>query len=285
MEKTGLVIEGGGLRGLFATGVLDLFLEKNISFPYINAVSFGSISAFSYIARQMGRTKRVVDNFINDPRYMSFRNLIREGNLFSSEFVYRTVPEELAVFDKDAFLSSKSVFNITVTNCSTGEAEYLEKGTLSEEGLRAALRASASLPFLSKMVKLNGSLFLDGGLADSIPIKKAVSDGYRKNIIILTRDKGYRKSPGKLMGLVRFIYRRYPKIAQAIENRHRIYNETLDYIDELEKKGDALVIRPEKGIKTGRLERDLKKLDNVYRHGIETAKARLHAIKDFITEP
>ncbi len=282
MSRTGLIVEGGGLRGLFASGVLDVFMDNSIEFPYVNAVSFGSVNAFSYISKQRGRTKKIMDDYINDPRYMGFGNLLKEGNLFGTEFVYKTVPDFLNVFDMETFRKSKTRFHITATDCRTGKPAYFEKSDLEKEELLEALRASSSLPFISKMVPIRGGLYLDGGLADSIPVKKAMEEGYRKNIIVLTRDRSYRKSPGKFRGMIKWAYRKYPNVAEAMITRYRRYNETLDFIDELETKGDALVIRPEKGIKTGRLERDLEKLDRIYSHGVEKTVNLLNEIKEFM---
>jgi len=282
MKKTGLIIEGGGLRGLFASGVLDVFIDHKIKFPYVNSVSFGSVNAFSYISRQRGRTKKIMDDYINDPRYMGFGNLVKEGNLIGTEFVYKTVPDELNIFDMDTFRKSKTIFHITATDCITGKPEYFEKSELDKEELLEALRASSSLPFISKMVPLRNSLYLDGGLSDSIPVKKSIEEGFRKNIVILTRDRAYRKKPEKFKSIIRWAYRKHPKVADSLISRHRKYNETLDFIDELEKKGEALVIRPETELKAGRLEKDLKVLDSVYRHGIEVGEKKLKEIKNFI---
>ncbi len=283
MKKIGLIIEGGGLRGLFATGVLDLFMDNSLEFPYINGVSYGSVNAFSYISKQRGRTKRIADRFVNDPRYMGWGNVLKEGNFFATEFGYKTIPEKLEFFDLETFKKSKTIFNMVVTNCETGKAEYLEKNTLSGDELMDGLRAGASLPFISKMVKIKGKLYLDGGMTDSIPLRKAVDDGYKKNVVILTRPRDYRKNPMKFKPLGRLFYRKYPEMVRAMENRFQVYNETLDYIDSEEKSGSILVIRPERDLQVGRLEKNLQKLHRVYIHGMEVGEKKLEEIGEFIS--
>ncbi len=283
MKKIGLIIEGGGLRGLFATGVLDLFMDNSLEFPYISGVSYGSVNAFSYISKQRGRTKRIADRFVNDPRYMGWGNMLKEGNYFSTEFGYRTIPEKLEIFDLETFKKSKTIFNMVVTNCKTGKPEYLEKSNLNNEELIDGLRAGASLPFISKMVTIKGNLYLDGGISDSIPVKKAVEEGYKKNVVILTRPGDYRKNPTSFKLAGRLVYRKFPELIRAMEERFQVYNETLDYIESEERAGSLLVLRPERDMKIGRLEKDLHKLHKIYLHGMEVAEKKFEELKEFIS--
>lgn len=282
MKNVGLVIEGGGFRGYFATGVLDFFMDKQVQFKYVNGVSFGCINACSYISNQRGRTKRILDNYRKDKRYMGIKYLFKEGNIFNIDFSYNKIPYELDRWDIESFINSNTKFNMVVTNCKTGKAEYLEKNTLSKDTVLDAVRASSSLPVISQMVEINNNLYLDGGLSDSIPIKKAIKDGYEKNIIILTRDLDYRKKPSKFKNIIRWKYKDYPKLIECIENRYKMYNETIEYINKLEKEGRVFVIRPKKNLKVGRLERNLSKINSIYNYGIKIAEKNFNNMIKFI---
>lgn len=283
MNNIGLVLEGGGMRGLYTCGVLEYFMDKNIDFNYIIGVSAGACNAVSYISKQKGRNEKVNIGFIQNNKYMSIRNLMREKSLFGMDFIFDEIPHKHVKFDYEAFKNSKCRFNVGATDCITGEPVYFSKEDVSEGFY--ALRASSSLPLIAPIVEFKGYKLLDGGISDSIPIRKSLSDGNTKNIIVLTRNKEYRKSPMKFSGLIKHKYRGYPKLIDAILNRYKNYNETLDYIEQLEKGGEAFVIRPSKPLEVGRLERNPDKLKALFKNGYEDAQTSFSEIEKFIGRP
>ncbi len=276
-----LVLEGGGMRGAFSAGVTDYFLDEGLLFDHIYGVSIGACHACSYISQQRGRAYRIVADYINDPRYMSYKKLAFGGNLFSPEFIYHTIPDELDPFDYDAFREYKGDFCVVMTDCKTGAAKYARVSDLKTEV--DYVRASASLPGLSRIVKVGGGDYLDGGMADSIPVKRAAADGCKKTVAVLTREEGYVKEPSKAYRMTMLLHPLHPKLSEAVKTRHIMYNETLDYIDEKEAAGEIFVLRPPKGsLHVGRLERDRAKLDDLYRVGYETAKAKGAELKKYL---
>ncbi|QGU94841.1 patatin family protein [Clostridium bovifaecis] len=280
MKEIGLVLEGGGMRGIYTAGVLDFFIEKELYFPYVIGVSAGACNAASYISRQKERSKRININYIKNPKYLSFRNLIKEKSAFGIKFVYDEIPNRLEPFDYNTFNNSTQKFIIGTTDCVTGSPVYFEKSDCKD--ILKVIRASSSLPLLAPIVTIDSGLFLDGGISDSIPVKKAMEDGYEKNIIILTRDREYRKSPIKFKGLIKSRYRKYPNLVNTILNRYRVYNETLDYIDNLQRKGKAFVIRPSVDLKVDRLEKNSEKLEALYKLGYEDTKGDYKRIKEWM---
>ena len=279
-EKTGLVLEGGGLRGIFTAGVLDFFLEKNIEFDGCIGVSAGSCHACSYLSKQYKRAFNVSVDYLDDKRYCSMHSLITTGDLFGVDFVYGEIPDKLNPIDNETFMKNKTKFQAVITNCRTGEAEYPEVKDFRTDTVY--IRASRSLPFLSKMVKINGELYLDGGVSDSIPIKKSIENGNTKNVIIMTRDKKYRKKQSKLGKISAIRYKKYPKFVELMNTRYIRYNKVLDYIDELEAKGEIFVIRPEVELTLGRIEKNRKKLLEVYNIGYETAMKNYERLKKYL---
>jgi predicted patatin/cPLA2 family phospholipase len=283
MEDIGLVLEGGGMRGLYTSGVLDFFMEKDLYFPYVVGVSMGACNGASYISRQKGRNKRITMNYINDPRYLSCRNLIRRKGLFSSDFVYDEIPNRLEIFDTKTFDEAKEKFIIGTTDCDNGEPVYFEK-TDCRDSILDIIRASSSLPFLAPIVRHKGLNLLDGGVIDPVPIKKSIEDGNNKNVIILTRNKGYEKKPFKMKFLAKTIYPKYKGLIEAMVNRYRIYNETIKYIEELESEGKVFVIRPNSVLEVKRIEKDKKKLLNLYSQGYEEANQCYDKLKKWISK-
>ena len=281
MENVGLVLEGGGMRGLYTCGVLEYFMEKNLYFNYIIGVSAGACNAVSYISRQPGRNEKVIVNYVRNWRYMSFRNLVTSKSYFGMDFIFDEIPNKHVFFDYETFNNSPCRFLIAATDCKTGKPVYLAKEDIGDRF--QALRASASLPMISPIVNYKGYELLDGGLSDSIPIKKSISDGNTKNIIVLTRNKDYRKSPGKFNGLLKLKYRDYPFLLETMLNRYKHYNETLDYIEQLEQANQALVIRPTQELKVGRLEKDPQKLIELLRRGYEDTNSAYSKILEFIS--
>jgi predicted patatin/cPLA2 family phospholipase len=280
MNNIGLVIEGGGMRGLYTCGVLEYFMEKDLNFNYIIGVSAGACNAASYISKQKGRNIKVNTGFLNDWRYMSFRNLILEKSFFGMNFIFKEIPDKHVKFDYETFQNAQCEFLVGTTDCKTGKALYFNKDEVSD-GFDV-LRASSSLPLLSPIVHFKGYELLDGGISDSIPISKSIEDGNDKNIIILTRNKGYRKSPLKLAELIKIKYKKYPLLIESMMNRYQKYNDTLDYIEKLEEEGKVLVIRASKEIKVGRLERNSAKLHELFQNGYGDAESSYERIKEFI---
>lgn len=280
MENVGLVLEGGGMRGLYTCGVLEYFMENDLYFNYVIGVSAGACNAVSYISRQQRRNEKVIIGFVKDWRYMSLRNLILSKSYFGMDFIFDEIPNKHVLFDFETFYKSPGVFLVGATDCRSGQPMYLNKNDLGEQF--QALRASASLPMLSPIVSYKGYELLDGGISDSIPIKKSIKDGNTKNIIVLTRNKGYKKRPGKFNTLLKLKYRNYPQLIETMLNRYKNYNETLDYIDHLEKEGKAVVIRPSKELEVGRLEKDPQKLHRLLQQGYEDTKRSYERIREFV---
>lgn len=280
MEKVGLILEGGGMRGVFTAGVLDYFLDLGIHFDEIIGVSAGACHACSFVSKQRGRAKDITLDYINDRRYCSLFSLITTGDLFGAKFLYDTIPNQLNIFDDETFINSDSKLFATVTNIETGLPEYLPLIDMRND--IEALRASASLPLVSNIVLINGAKYLDGGVSDSIPILKIESDGYSKNIIVLTQPIEYRKNKSSMATLMKFIYKKYPNLIKTMNNRHQLYNDTLDYINEQERKGNVLVIRPQEKLEVGRIEKNKDKLQHVYDIGYQQALAQKDKILKFL---
>lgn len=278
--KTGLVLEGGAMRGIYTAGVLDTFLKHNIKVDGVIGVSAGAIHGCSYVSGQYRRSIRYYMKYMRDWRFMSFRSLLKTGNLVDTEFCYHEIPEKLDIFDHAAFESAGIPFYVTCTNVETGKAEYIHMDTMQE---LACVQASASMPLVSKIVEADGKKLLDGGVADSIPVRAFRAMGYEKNIVVLTRPEGYRKKPSR-MGMIRRVYREYPEFIKAMETRYIRYNRTIDLIEKLEKKGEVLVIRPSRDPAIGRMEKDPKRVKAVYELGWKDALEKLKEIRRFMAE-
>lgn len=279
-NRLGLVLEGGGMRGVYTAGVLDFFLEENFFVDGVIGVSAGAVQAVNFVSRQEKRGFRVIATYANDKRYMSFRSLLLTGDLFNKKFCYERIPNELDPFDYETFRNSSTRCYATATNVLTGEASHLELKDLRDD--MDKLRASGSLPLVSNLVNIDGIPHLDGGIADSIPFEAFRRMGYGKCIVVLTRAKGFRKSPNRLMPIIRLKYRKYPRFVAACENRFRVYNETLDALESAEARGDVFVIRPQKTVEVARLERNASKLEALYQEGFAEAKERFDDLKRFI---
>ena len=283
LENTGLVLEGGGLRGVYTSGILQAFMEHDIYIPYVIGVSMGACNAANYVSRQIGRNRIVNIEYVNDRRYLSYLRLLTKGELFGMDFIFKSIPDELVPFDYETFFNSPQKSITVVADCITGEALYLESKEIGKDYL-FILRAASSLPLVQKPVFYQGRWLLDGGLVDSIPIQKSLRDGNTKNIIILTQPVGFRKKPQGLQGLIRLKYPQFKGIHKAIAERHIIYNETLDFIKQKEKDGAAFVFRPETKLPVGRVERDKSKLCHVYDLGYEDAKKQMNALLQFLSD-
>ena len=264
-NKTGLVLEGGGMRGIFTVGVLDYFMDHEIWFPYTIGVSAGASNGISYASRQRGRSRFSNIDLLEKYNYIGFKHLLRGKGYIDLDYLFYTYPDKYYPFDFKTYASHTDRFVIVTSNCLTGKAEYHEEKK-DPRRLVDLLRASCSLPVMCPMAYVNGIPMVDGGVCDAIPIRRAQQEGYEKNVIILTRNKGYRKKD-KDFYLPGFIYRKYPAIREQLKLRYRHYNEVLDYIDQLEADGKAVVIRPEKPLQVGRTGNDPKALAALYDEG------------------
>lgn len=277
--KTGLVLEGGAKRGIYTAGVLDVLLEKNLLADGVIGVSAGAIHGCSYASLQPGRSIRYNMKYGNDYRFMSFKSWFKSGNVVDTQFCYHELPEKLDPFDNEAFKTSGIRFYVTCSNLETGAAEYLCCRDMFAD--IDCLRASASLPLVSQIVEVGEKKLLDGGIADSIPLRAFESMGYDRNIVVLTRPAGYRKKPNRLAWLSAFVYRRFPGFVEAVRNRHLMYNAELEYVEQAEKEGRVLVLRPSRAIKVHKMERNLERVREMYELGRFDAEANLEKIKAF----
>lgn len=277
--KVGLVLEGGAMRGMYTAGVLDTFLENNIEVNGIIGVSAGVLFGVNYLSKQKGRVIRYNKRFINDRRYMGLWSLLTTGNIINKEFSFYEVPQKLDVFDNDTFMKSKIDFWATVTNMETGNAEYIKLDDLFAQ--MEVLRATSAMPYVSKIVELENGKYLDGGISDSIPVEKCKELGFDKVIVVLTRPLDYRKRKPKEF-LAKTYYRKYPKFAKTLNNRYKMYNETVEKIIDMENKKEIFVIRPTRLVKVKRIEKDPNKLQEMYELGIEDAKNSLEKLNEYI---
>ena len=279
--KTGLVLEGGGMRGLFTAGVIDVMMEQGIRFDGIVGVSAGATFGCNYKSHQPGRVLRYNVRFKDDPRYMGLRSLLRTGDLVGAEFSYHTMPNELDVFDAGTFNSDPTEFHVVCTDVGTGEPVYHRIDVADEEAFDW-IRASASMPLVSRPVSLEGRLLLDGGISDSIPLRYFQGQGFLRNVVILTQPKGFFKRKTKLMPLFHLFMRRYPAIVRAMSRRHLMYNDELSYLAEQERQGNILLIYPQDALPIGRTEQDEAKMRRIYAMGRQKAEEMLPQIKDFL---
>ena len=279
--KTGLIMEGGAMRGMFTAGVLDVLMENGLVTDGAIGVSAGAVFGCNYKSHQIGRVIRYNTEYCNDKRYASFKNLVKTGNLYSEQFCYHEVPEKLDPFDEAAFAASPMDFFVVCTDVKTGEPIYhkCRKGD-AEDVLW--MEASASMPLAAKIVKIGHYGLLDGGVADSIPVRFFESIGYKRNLIILTQPKGYIKKKNKFLPAIRARYFRYPAFVEAVADRHERYNETLSYISMLEQAGKDYVIRPPIPLEIGAMERDSAQLRRVYETGRAVAQIQVEKIRDFL---
>lgn len=277
--KKGLVLEGGAMRGMYTAGVLDVLLSRGIEFDGIMGVSAGALFGPNFLSKQPGRVIRYNKRFIRDKRYKGWGCLLKEGNLFSTGFAYGTVPRELDVFDDETFKSSGVPFYAVVTALETGEPEYMEINSVFDD--MDILRASGSMPFVSRPVEIDGKLYLDGGVADSVPYEAMEKMGYEKLVVILTRDMDYRKEPMPAMP-IKLCFRRYPKFRDKLLKRHETYNRSVARLRELEERGQIFVIRPSVPIEIGRVESDPEKLQQVYELGLKDGETAANKLREFL---
>ena len=268
IRKTGLVLEGGGMRGVFTSGVLDAFMKYDLYFKYVVAVSAGACNGLSYISRQPRRARLSNIDMLVKYNYIGLRHLVTQGCIFDPELLYDRFPNELIPYDYDTYFASPSTFEMVVTNCNTGRAEYLTEKDGDRQRLLDICRASSSLPYVSNVIDVDGQPYLDGGIVDSIPVGRAIDMGYDRNVLVLTRNRGYRNT-SKDRKIPKFIYKKYPRLRVALSRRIAEYNHQLDMVEEMEDKGLVDVIRPLRPMDVDRIEKDEKKLEALYEEGFQ----------------
>lgn len=271
MYDAGLVLEGGGLKGVYTAGVLDLFLDKGIEFSSVYGVSAGACNMCSYLSKQRGRAFDVTVDYLDTSYYCNVRSLVLTGDLFPADLCYRLVPECLNPYDYDTFDKYKGKAYSVATDIVTGRPEYFRIRDMKAD--MDKIRASASLPLVSRNVKIGGGLYLDGGISDAIPLQKSIMDGNRKNVVVMTKEAGFVRRPTTRLALLKARYARYPKVWELMAERHINYNGQLAYIAGQQEAGAAFVIRPGKAGGVGRLEKDAEKLKALYQQGYEDAES------------
>lgn len=282
MEKAALILEGGALRSFFTSAVLDHFIEKQLEFEYIHGVSAGTMSAMNYISKQVKRSADVNLHFLHDKRYIGFHNLLHNGGIFNLDFLFSPECFAYSPFDYHAYQTSQQIFEITATNVLTGKPDIFRKS--ATEGQEEAIKASASMPLVSDIRVVNHQPYLDGGIADSIPFRRAQELGYEKIVIVLTRDIKYRKPENSraLNQLAKIKYHDFPKFVQTFINRPKQYNESLEEIERLERAGKVFVIRPQEPVDVSRVERDERKLMALYDKGTAVIKDQFDDLQQYL---
>ncbi len=264
-KNTGLVLEGGGMRGVFTSGVLDAFMKYDCYFPYVVAVSAGACNGVSYMSRQPRRARYSNIDMLEKYGYISLKSLLLQGSIFDPEILYERFPNEIVPFDSETYRQNPAVFEIVATNCMTGQAAYLsEKDDIKR--MTAAIKASSSLPFVAQITEVDGIPMLDGGIVDSIPVQRSISQGHEVNVVVLTRNRGYR-SGEKDYKVPHFIYKKYPRLRVALSHLSEVYNEQLEMIERMEDWGEIIVIRPQLPLEVDRICLDTEKLERLYEEG------------------
>lgn len=280
MYQVGLVLEGGGMKGLYTAGVLDFFLDKDIMCSSVYGVSAGACSMCSYLSKQKGRTRDVNIDYVDSKSYCGVRSLLTSGDLFNATMLYHLIPDYLYPYDHKAFAAYEGKAYSVATNIVTGRPEYFRIRDMKTDIEK--IRASASLPLVSRNVKIDGNYYLDGGLSDSIPLQKSILDGNRKNIVVMTKEVGYVRQPTPHLTLIKARYLKYPKVAELMAERHINYNDQVAYIERQQANGQAFVIRPQFPSEVGRVEKDADKLRALYRQGYQEAEACYGELKAYL---
>lgn len=268
-QRSGLILEGGGMRGVFTCGVLDNLMDRGIRFPYAIGVSAGACNGLSYMSSQRGRAKYSTIDLLEKYRYISFKHLLLKGNIMDFDLLFHTFPEQIIPYHYDVFAASKEKYEMVTTSCRTGKACYFGEKH-NPKRIIDIVKASSSLPFVSPISYVDGEPMLDGGIADSIPVLRAHSQGFDNNLVVLTRNKGYRK-PQKATYVPPFVYGKYPELREAIRHRNALYNQQIELVERLESEGRLTVLRPQKPISVDRMERNTQKLVDLYDEGYECA--------------
>ena len=280
--KTALIMEGGAMRGMFTCGVMDVLMKNSITFDGAAGISAGAVFGCNFKSGQIGRPVRYNKKYCRDPRYCSIRSLIRTGDLYGADFCYRELPDMLDPFDREAFAGNPMAFYAGATDIETGECVF----HLCMDGGQTDMlwfRASASMPIVSRPVRIGDRSYLDGGIADAVPYAYMQQQGYNRNVIVLTQPKGYRKKQ-EASPLMKLFLRRIPKIREAMEHRHEMYNRQMDELDRMEAEKAALVIRPPEDLRIGHTEKNPEELERVYQIGRKEAERRLQEIRQWLRE-
>lgn len=280
-ERTGLVLEGGGMRAIYTAGVLDVFMEHGIRFDGVIGISAGSIHGSNFVAGQKGRTIRYYKKYCTDPRMIGIRSLLLTGNIVNTKFFYEKLPTELDPFDFETFSKSETAFYAGSTNVETGQAEYIRIQDMQAD--MDALRASASLPYVSRIVEYKGKKLLDGAFSDSIPVNAFRKMGYGKNVVVLTQHEGYVKQPEDVKRAQKK-YKKYPAFVAAVEQRHKVYNQTLEDIRQYRQDGSVFAIYPSRPIELSLLVKDPEDLQKIYDLGVADAKAQIEDLKAWMKQ-
>ena len=267
--KSGLILEGGGMRGIFTIGVLDNFMDRGIRFPYIIGVSAGACNGLSYMSHQRGRAKYADIDLLKEYNYIGLKYLFTKGNIMDFDLLFHKFPEEISPYDYDRLASSPERYEMVTTSCITGKACYFEEKK-NPRRVIDIVKASSSLPFVCPIAYVDGEPMLDGGISDSIPLERAMSLGYDNNLVVLTRNHGYRK-PQKATRVPFFFYRKYPKVKETISGRNAMYNKQMELVEGMEREGRVEVLRPVKPVEVGRIERNIDKLLALYQEGYDLA--------------
>lgn len=282
MNKSALVLEGGGMRGAYTAGVLDYLMEKGVSFDSIYGVSAGALTGANFKAGQVGRGLRTFAAYLHDERYAGPQHLLKTGDWFNIDFSYNKIPNELDPADYDTFNASPVNFYSVVSNVETGKAEYIRITDLKQQ--MDLVRASATLPLLSNIVEIDGKKYLDGGSCDSIPLKKSMVDGHSKNLVVLTQHRGFTKKPSANRYACRLMYKKYPNYVKAMDNRHNMYNRQLKLVYEMEKQGKAFVIQPAAKVEVSRLEKNPARLVELYHQGKMDAASCYERLVEYLNK-
>lgn len=282
MYQAGLVLEGGGMKGIYTAGVLDFFLEKKILFSSVYGVSAGACHMCSYLSGQKGRARDISIDYLNSKRYCSAESLLTTGDLFNVRMCYHTIPDYLYPFDNEAYMRYPGKAYSVVTNIRSGKAEYLRVRDMSKD--IDMIRASASLPLVSRNVKIGKQYYLDGGIADSIPLKRSILDGNRKNVVVLTKEEGYVRKPAPVaqLALIKARYLKYPEIYRHMAKRHLEYRDQMDFLEREQKNGQAYVIRPKYSSNVGRIEKDKDKMLALYEQGYKEAADHYDKLLEYL---
>jgi len=270
-RKTGLVLEGGGMRGVFTSGVLDAFMKHELYFPYVVAVSAGACNGLSYMSRQPRRARFSNIDMLKKYDYISLKSLLTQGSIFDPNILYERFPNEIVPFDYDAYRANPGIFEMVTTNCLTGRAEYLTEKQ-SAQRLTAIVKASSSLPYVAQITEVDGVPMLDGGIIDSIPVVRAIDMGYSPNVVIMTRNRGFRSSERDIK-IPRLFYKDYPRLRVALSHRVEVYNRQLELVERMEDWGEIVCIRPERPMEVDRICRDVDKLEALYEEGFRLGEA------------
>jgi predicted patatin/cPLA2 family phospholipase len=281
MKNSCIVLEGGGLRGGFTSGVLEFLLETGVNFDRVIGVSAGACVGASFLSKQKGRNLKVNVEYPSDKRYMGFRHLLTTGSYFNMKFIFGELPGNLVPFDESTFYKNPSEFDVITTSLETGKSVILSKNEIEKIGIDKALVASSSIPLLSQAVDINGQLFYDGGVADSIPVKYALSK-HEKAVVVFTRPRAYRKEKISNTLPFRFAFRKHPEFLKTILNRNEEYNKTLDFCDQMEREGKLFILAPSLKFSIGRTEKSFEKRMALYNHGYTQMRAESENLQQFL---